>query len=47
MGQLEVTLKTPGSGAETQVISAGAIRTARKLMSGEVYVPAHNVEDAQ
>jgi 2-methylaconitate cis-trans-isomerase PrpF len=40
-GLLDVALKTRGSGAAMEIISGGAIRTARKLMAGEVYVPAH------
>jgi 4-oxalomesaconate tautomerase len=39
-GQIDVRLETGGHGAALQVISAGLLRTARKLMSGEVYVPA-------
>ena len=39
VGTLEVALHTAGNGANMQVISAGAIRTARKLMAGEVFVP--------
>lgn len=40
-GMIDVALKTAGSGENTEVVSAGAIRTARKLMSGEVYVPGN------
>lgn len=40
-GLIDVALKTRGSGAQMEVISGGAIRTARKLMTGEVFVPAH------
>ncbi|MEQ8444725.1 MAG: 4-oxalomesaconate tautomerase [Pelagibacterium sp.] len=40
-GLLDVALKTKGSGADLEVVSGGAIRTARKLMAGEIYVPAH------
>ena len=39
-GQIDVALRTEGQGADLQVISAGAIRTARKLVTGEVFVPA-------
>jgi 2-methylaconitate cis-trans-isomerase PrpF len=38
-GLLDVALKTKGSGANLEVISGGVIRTARKLMAGEIYVP--------
>lgn len=40
-GLLDVALKTKGAGADLEVISGGAIRTARKLMAGDVFVPAH------
>ena len=40
-GMIDVALKTVGTGENTEVISAGAIRTARKLMAGEVYVPGN------
>ena len=40
-GLLDVALRTSGSGAGMEVVSAGAIRTARKLMAGEIFVPAH------
>ena len=39
-GQIDVRLATSGRGADLQVVSAGVLRTARKLMSGEVFVPA-------
>ncbi|MHB2266502.1 4-oxalomesaconate tautomerase [Aliihoeflea sp. PC F10.4] len=39
-GEIDVALKTSGSGPELAVVSGGAIRTARKLMTGEVHVPA-------
>jgi 2-methylaconitate cis-trans-isomerase PrpF len=39
-GQIDVRLETSGRGADLQVVSAGVLRTARKLMSGEVFVPA-------
>ncbi len=38
-GLLDVALKTRGTGANLEVVSGGAIRTARKLMAGEIYVP--------
>jgi 4-oxalomesaconate tautomerase len=38
-GVLEIVLRTRGSGADLCVLSSGVIRTARKLMSGEVFVP--------
>ncbi|WP_294930817.1 4-oxalomesaconate tautomerase [uncultured Paracoccus sp.] len=38
-GMIDVALKTSGTGAAMQVISGGVIRTARKLMQGEVFVP--------
>ncbi|WP_274425359.1 4-oxalomesaconate tautomerase [Chelativorans sp. YIM 93263] len=40
VGKLEVTLKTTGSGKTMHIHSGGVIRTARKLMAGEVYVPS-------
>lgn len=40
-GVLDVALKTRGTGTDLEVVSGGAIRTARKLMAGEIYVPAH------
>ena len=39
-GRIDVLLETSGHGPELQVVSAGVLRTARKLMSGEVWVPA-------
>ncbi|MDO5658412.1 MAG: 4-oxalomesaconate tautomerase [Paracoccus sp. (in: a-proteobacteria)] len=39
-GVIEIALRTKGQGADLQVISGGVIRTARKLISGEVFVPA-------
>lgn len=39
-GLIDVALRTSGQGADLQVVSAGAIRTARKLVTGEVFVPA-------
>jgi 4-oxalomesaconate tautomerase len=38
-GQIDVRLETRGQGPDLQVVSAGLLRTARKLMSGEVFVP--------
>ncbi len=43
-GVLEVALTTTGKGETMDVVSAGVIRTARKLMQGEVYVPAKVME---
>ena len=42
-GKIDVALRTSGAGAGMEVISAGAIRTARKLFTGEVYVPARTL----
>ncbi|MDO5614087.1 MAG: 4-oxalomesaconate tautomerase [Paracoccus sp. (in: a-proteobacteria)] len=42
-GMIDVALRTQGQGADLQVVSAGAIRTARKLLTGEVFVPAGTV----
>ncbi|MGH6946055.1 MAG: 4-oxalomesaconate tautomerase [Kiloniellales bacterium] len=39
-GVLEVAFVTRGSGANLHVVAGGIVRTARKLMSGEIYVPA-------
>lgn len=39
-GMIDVALRTSGRGHDLQVVSAGAIRTARKLVTGEVFVPA-------
>jgi 4-oxalomesaconate tautomerase len=39
-GVFEVALTTKGRGPDLTVIGGGVIRTARKLMTGEVYVPA-------
>lgn len=39
-GVLEVRLTTKGSGTSLEVISGGVVRTARKLMAGNVFVPA-------
>ncbi len=43
-GVFEVALATSGSGVDLQVRSGGVIRTARKLMAGEVYAPARVLE---
>lgn len=39
-GMIDVALRTRGQGTDMEVVSAGAIRTARKLFTGEIYVPA-------
>ena len=39
-GEVDVLLKTTGTGADMDVI-AGALRTARPIMRGDVLVPAH------
>ena len=39
-GVFEIALSTRGSGLSMEVAGGGVVRTARKLMSGEVYVPA-------
>jgi 4-oxalomesaconate tautomerase len=39
-GMIDVRLHTEGRGLSMQVVSAGVVRTARKLMTGEVFVPA-------
>jgi hypothetical protein len=36
----EVALATRGQGAAMDVIGGGVIRTARKIMDGQVFVPA-------
>ena len=38
-GVIDIDLKTSNSGPNTQVFSAGVIRTARKIMEGQVFVP--------
>jgi 4-oxalomesaconate tautomerase len=43
-GIFEVALATTGSGRDLQVRSGGVIRTARKLMAGEVFAPAGVLE---
>jgi 4-oxalomesaconate tautomerase len=45
-GKIDVVLETEGQGAAMQIVRAGLVRTARKLMAGEVYVPAHLWEGA-
>ncbi|HET6467898.1 MAG TPA: 4-oxalomesaconate tautomerase [Geminicoccaceae bacterium] len=44
-GKIDVVLETEGQGPEMRVVRAGIVRTARKLMAGEVYVPARLWED--
>jgi 2-methylaconitate cis-trans-isomerase PrpF len=40
-GQMEAVISTRRAGNEAvEVLGGGTLRTARKLMSGEVYVPA-------
>lgn len=39
-GCIDVQLETSGVGAELQVLRAGVMRTARKIMDGQVFVPA-------
>jgi 2-methylaconitate cis-trans-isomerase PrpF len=39
-GWLDVRLETAGNGATLEVCRAGVVRTARKIMDGEVYVPS-------
>ena len=39
-GQIDVALATRGLGADMEIVSGGAVRTARKIMAGEVFVPA-------
>ena len=38
-GKIDIQLETRGRRRELQVVRAGTVRTTRKLMSGEVYVP--------
>ncbi len=40
MGQMEVTVEFISDGDTFDVVSAGLVRTARKLAAGEVFVPA-------
>lgn len=44
-GLIDVALKTRGGGANMEIISGGVIRTARKLMQGDVFVPSHLLEE--
>jgi predicted transcriptional regulator len=44
-GTIDVVLETEGRGAEMRIVRAGLVRTARKLMAGEVYVPARLWEE--
>ncbi|MEO9337481.1 4-oxalomesaconate tautomerase [Mesorhizobium sp. SB112] len=44
-GVIEIALRTKGSGSQMEVLSGGVIRTARKLMSGEVFVPSEIFTD--
>jgi 4-oxalomesaconate tautomerase len=39
-GEIGITLKTEGTGSRMHVVKGGVLRTARKLMAGEVFVPA-------
>ena len=39
-GTIDVELETLGNGAETQIVQAGVVSTARKIMDGQVFVPA-------
>lgn len=45
-GMIDVALRTSGQSHDLQVVSAGAIRTARKLVTGEVFVPAATLTGA-
>ena len=38
-GQLKVRLETAGNGLETEVVSAGVMRTARLIMRGDLMIP--------
>ena len=40
-GCIDVQLETSGAGPELQVLRAGVMRTARKIMDGQVFVPAN------
>jgi 4-oxalomesaconate tautomerase len=42
-GDFDVALVSRGQGAAMEVVSGGILRTARKLMAGEVFVPARVV----
>jgi 2-methylaconitate cis-trans-isomerase PrpF len=39
-GYLDLRLELAGSAAQPDIASAGVVRTARKIMDGNVYVPA-------
>ena len=39
-GSIDVRLETAGGGTDTRIVRAGVVRTARKIMDGEVFVPA-------
>ncbi len=39
-GVIEIKLEIEGSGADMQVLRAGLVRTARKIMDGQVFIPA-------
>ena len=39
-GVIDVELETSGAGAELEVLRAGTVRTARKIMAGRLFVPA-------
>lgn len=39
-GVIDVDLETAGSGEDLDVLSAGIVRTARKIMDGHLFVPA-------
>ncbi len=40
-GVIDVELETAGSGKDLDVLSAGVVRTARKIMNGRLFVPAN------
>lgn len=44
-GVIEIALRTNGNGSQMEVLGGGVIRTARKLMSGEVFVPSEIFTD--
>jgi 2-methylaconitate cis-trans-isomerase PrpF len=39
-GVIDVRLETRGSGTHLRILRAGVVRTARKIMDGELFVPA-------
>ena len=39
-GSIDVRLETASGGADTRIVRAGVVRTARKIMDGQVFVPA-------